>query len=135
MNETGITYGTVVVTSLPFDRAVERARQLLQDEGFGVLSEIDVAKTLKEKRGIEFQPYVILGACNPDFASQALMVEAQIGLLLPCNVVVTVDGGKTKVSAVDAAAMLGIVGKPDLADIAVEVNRRLRRVLAGIAAE
>lgn len=134
MIENEVAYGTVVSTSLPFDEAVARARQLLQTEGFGVLSEIDVAKTLKEKRGIEFQPYLILGACNPDFAAQALRSEEQIGLLLPCNVVVTVSGGMTKVSAIDAAAMLGIVGKAGHSEIAAQVNTRLRRVLEGVAA-
>ena len=135
MVETKLPYGTVVNTNLPFDRAVARTRELLKDEGFGVLTEIDVAKALKEKRGVEFQPYVILGACNPDYADQALKAEEQLGLLLPCNVVVTAHEGKTKVSAVDAVAMLGIVGRPELSKIAVEVNERLRRALVRVASE
>jgi uncharacterized protein (DUF302 family) len=135
MSDNPIKYGTCVTTHLSFERAASRVRELLKDEGFGVLTEIDVAKTLKEKRGIDFQPYLILGACNPDFAYEALKVEEQLGLLLPCNVVVTVHAGTTEVSAVDAEAMLGVVGKPSLVKIANDVDLRLRRVLALIAAE
>jgi uncharacterized protein (DUF302 family) len=135
MTDRQLRYGRVVTTKLSFDRAAARARELLKNEGFGILSEIDVAKTLKEKRGVEFQPYLILGACNPDLAHKALLAEEQLGLLLPCNVVVTVQGGRTKVSAVDAGAMLSVVGNPELAAIAAEVNTRLQKVLAAIAAE
>ena len=135
MTEMKLKYGSVVGTSLPFEQALARTRDLLKAEGFGVLTEIDVAKALKEKRGVNFQPYVILGACNPDYAHQALQAEEQLGLLLPCNVVVTVHDGKTKVSAVDATAMLGIVGGQELLRIADEVNERLHHVLERIAIE
>jgi len=135
MIDSGITYGTVVTTGLPFGRALARVRELLKDEGFGVLTEIDVAKTLKEKRGVDLQPYVILGACNPDFAYAGLQAEEHLGLLLPCNVVVSSRDGRTKVSAVNAREMLRMVGKPELSHIAVQVDDSLRRVLNRIAAE
>jgi len=130
-----ITYGTVVTTGLSFDRAIVRVRELLKDEGFGVLTEIDVAKTLKEKRGVDLQPYVILGACNPDFAYAGLQAEDQLGLLLPCNVVVSSKGGSTSVSAVNAREMLRMVGKPELSSVAGQVDDSLQRVLNRIAAE
>jgi uncharacterized protein (DUF302 family) len=97
------------------------------------LCEIDVAKTLKEKIGAEFRPYVILGACNPQFAFEALSAEAQLGLLLPCNVVVQERDAETIVSAIDAKQLLSIVGRPELEPIAGEVNARLRAVVDGVA--
>jgi uncharacterized protein (DUF302 family) len=126
-------YGKVVTTSLGYHDAVDRAKEILKDEGFGVLCEIDVAQTLLEKIGAEFAPYRILGACNPQFAHQALSLEPQLGLLLPCNVVVQVENGKTVVSAIDARALLGIVGNDHLLGVADEVNTRLGRVLDRIA--
>jgi uncharacterized protein (DUF302 family) len=127
-------YGNSVVTSLSFDAALARTKDALKDEGFGVLSEIDVAKTLKDKIDVEFRPYTILGACNPQLAHRALSAEDDLGLLLPCNVVVAVDDGGTRVSAIDAAAMMGMVGNAALTAIAAEVNERLERVLMRIAA-
>jgi len=124
-----IPYGSVVSTPLSYQQAIERVKTALKDEGFGVLCEIDVAKTLREKIGADFRPYVILGACNPQFAHQALAAEEQLGLLLPCNVVVQQSEGGTLVSAVDATAMLGIVGNEAMLPIAREVNARLARVL------
>jgi len=115
-----------------FPRAVERVRELLQNEGFGILCEINVAKTLKDKIGAEFRPYVILGACNPNLAHRALEAEEQLGLLLPCNVVVQEIDGKTVISAVDASKMLEVVGNPALHEIAVDANSRLQRVLDNI---
>jgi uncharacterized protein (DUF302 family) len=133
MTETGnMKYGRAVETALPYADAIERVRQLLKEQGFGVLCEIDVAKTLHEKIGAAFRPYVILGACNPQLANRALSVEAQLGLLLPCNVVVQVLDGRTVVSAIDAQAMLGIVGNSDLSPIADEASAGLARVLDGI---
>ena len=134
MIQTGnIKYGRAVETALPYADAIERVRQLLKEQGFGVLCEIDVAKTLREKIGAPFRPYVILGACNPELAHRALSEEAQLGLLLPCNVVVQEVDGRTVVSAVDAQAMLGVAGNANLAPIADEANERLARVLDGIA--
>jgi len=134
MNQTGcIKYGHVAETALPYGAAIERVRELLKEQGFGVLCEIDVAKTLREKIGAAFRPYVILGACNPNLANRALSAEAQLGLLLPCNVVVQELDGRTVVSAIDAQAMLGIVGNANMAPIADEANAALARVIEGIA--
>ena len=127
-------YAKVVTTKLSHADAVEQVTVLLKQEGFGVLCDIDVSKTLKEKIGADFRPYRILGACNPDFAHQALSEEAQLGLLLPCNVVVQEEEGTTVVSAIDARALLAVVGKPSLLTVADEVNARLGRVLDTIEA-
>jgi len=124
-----MNYGKVVTTALGYEDAVERAKALLRDEGFGVLCEIDVAKTLYEKIGAEFRPYRILGACNPHLAHQALEREAQLGLLLPCNVVVQELSGTTTVSAIDARALLSVVGNDAMMSVADDVNERLGRVL------
>lgn len=128
-----LTYGKAVTVDLPFQDAIERVRALLKDQGFGVLCEIDVAKTMKEKIGADFRPYVILGACNPQLAHRALSAEDQLGLLLPCNVVVQERDGQTVVSAVDAGTMLGVVGNPALNEVAEDANTRLRAVLDGLA--
>jgi uncharacterized protein (DUF302 family) len=134
MNQTSdVKYGHVVETALSYRDAIERVKGLLKEQGFGVLCEIDVAKTLREKIGAEFRPYVILGACNPNLANRSLNAEAQLGLLLPCNVVVQELDGRTVVSAVDAQAMLGIVGNANLIPIADEASAALARVLEGIA--
>jgi uncharacterized protein (DUF302 family) len=117
-------------TALPFTQALERVRRELQAEGFGILSEIDVQATLKEKLGIEREPYTILGACNPRLAHQALAAEPELGTLLPCNVVVYERNGGTHVSAVDAERMLSIVGNEQLAPIAAEVKHRLGDAVA-----
>lgn len=115
---------------VPFREVVERARKALGVEGFGVLCEIDIHGKLKEKLGVDFRDYVILGACNPALAYEALQEEIGIGLLLPCNVVVyDDDDGRTVVSAVDAARMLSIVGNPNLSSAAERVNEKLRRVI------
>lgn len=129
-----LKYGRAVTLDVEFDRAVERVKARLKDQGFGVLCEIDVAKTMKEKIGAEMPAYLILGACNPNLAHRALSVDNQLGLLLPCNVVVQSRGGKTVVSAVDAGQMLGVVGNDELAGIAEEANSRLRTVLDHLAA-
>ncbi len=127
--QTQFTYGIEVVTSLAFAQAVDRVKEALKSEGFGVLCEIDVAKTLKEKIGVDFPPYTILGACNPRLAHRALTAEPHLGLLLPCNVVVAQDGSTTKVAAIDAKAMLGIVHNDALDAVAEDVNAQLKRVL------
>jgi len=115
-----------------YDAVVQRVLVALKAEGFGVITEIDVKKTMKEKLGVDGPPHVILGACNPKLAHAALEVEPDLGLLLPCNVVVYAIDGGTRVAAIDAGAMLGMVGNPRLAPIADEVQARLTRVLASI---
>lgn len=134
MRATAIAYGSWVTTSLSQDQAVERAKTLLKDEGFGVLCEIDVAGTLKEKLGADVPAYRILGACNPQLAHQALSMEPQLGLLLPCNVVVQQRDNGTVVSAIDARSLLGIVKNAEMLGIADEVNARLARVLDRMSA-
>jgi uncharacterized protein (DUF302 family) len=118
---------------IPFDQATEAVTQALAREGFGVLTEIDVAATLKKKLGIDRPAYKILGACNPQFAARALEAEPQIGALLPCNVVVRQGAdGKTIVEFMDPDAVLGLVGRPEIAPIAAEVRARLTRVLEAL---
>ncbi|MCZ7587435.1 MAG: DUF302 domain-containing protein [Gaiella sp.] len=124
------TYTLHGTTTLPFADAVARVRETLKDEGFGVLSEIDVQATLREKLGEELEPYLILGACNPPYAHRALQLEPELGTLLPCNVVVYEHGGETHVSAVDPVAMLGIVGNKELDPVAAEIRARLERAVA-----
>jgi uncharacterized protein (DUF302 family) len=116
-------------TALPFPEAVERVRDELTNEGFGVLCEIDVQATLKEKLDVEGEPYLILGACNPPLAHQALAAEPELGVLLPCNVVVYERDGQTTISAVDVERTLSIVGNDALTPIAAEVRRRLAGVV------
>src|SRR5664279_2380341 len=108
----GIEYGYVQNVSLPFDQAVGQMEAALKAEGFGVLCQIDIQGKLKEKLGIEFPRYVILGACNPPLAYQALQQEINLGLLLPCNAVVYERNGEVTVGTVDAAKMLSVVGNP-----------------------
>jgi uncharacterized protein (DUF302 family) len=136
MTEQTSRYGFGVTVRLPYARAVERTREALAAEGFGVLTEIDVAATLKKKIDVDFRPYVILGACNPPLAHRALTAEIDIGLLLPCNVVVYAgdDEGRSVVTAMDPEAALSLADNPDVAPIAREVGERLRRVLDQVAA-
>ena len=136
MDTTTIPYGMTTTVALPYERAVERTREALGEEGFGVLSEIDVRATLKKKLDVDVPPYVILGACNPSMAHRALAAERNIGLLLPCNVVVyaTEDEGRSVVAAVDPEVSLGRVGNTELAPVAAEVKARLRRVLDAVSA-
>ena len=126
---------TASLAATAFDDAVARVRAALADEGFGVLTEIDVQATLKAKLGAETRPYLILGACNPPLAHQALQAEPTIGVLLPCNVVVAGDdSGGVIVSAVDPVAMFEVVGRPDVQPLANEVRARLERVLSALTA-
>ena len=126
---TATGYTLTATTKAPFADAVKRVRAELKDEGFGVLSEIDVQATLREKLGAEMEPYLILGACNPPFAHQALTAEAELGALLPCNVVVYERAGETHISAIDAERMLSIVGNDELAPIAAKVRDKLAAVV------
>jgi len=126
-------YGLGTTVALPYAEAIARTKAALKEQGFGVLSEIDVQATLKEKRNVDFRPYVILGACNPALAHRALETELDIGLLLPCNVVVyEVDGG-SMVEAIDPERALDIVGTPELAAIAAEAKALLLRALESVA--
>ena len=123
------SYTLSATTSQTFAAAVERVRDELKTEGFGILSEIDVQATLREKLGVEEEPYLILGACNPPLAHQALSAEPDLGTLLPCNVVVYQRDGQTHISAIDAERMLSIVGNDSLASVATEVRAKLAAVV------
>jgi uncharacterized protein (DUF302 family) len=123
------SYTLSATTPLPFAVAVERVRAELQTEGFGVLCEIDVQATLRERLGVEGEPYLILGACNPPLAHRALQAEPELGVLLPCNVVVYQRGGETQISAIDPERMLSIVDNEELAPVAADVKARLGAVV------
>jgi uncharacterized protein (DUF302 family) len=127
-------FGLKVRVALDYDEALERTKEALKGEGFGVLTTIDVKSTLRQKLDVEFRRYVILGACNPPLAHRALQAETDIGLLLPCNVVVYDDGpGHSVVAAMAPIAAIGIAGRsPGLADVAHEADARLRRVLKAL---
>ncbi len=122
-------YGYMRTVPLGFVEAVSKAEAALKQEGFGVLCQIDIQAKLKEKLGVEFPQYVILGACNPPLAHRALQEEIDLGLLLPCNVIVYRKGEQVWVGAVDAEKMLSIVGKPGMEPLARDVNERLRRAI------
>lgn len=126
-------YERSITIDMPYAEAVRHTREALAEQGFGILTEIDVQATLKEKRGLDMEPYVILGACNPDLAHQALEVERAIGVLLPCNVVVSsVDAG-SRVQILDPQMMASVTGLPQLQPIADEATRRLQSVLDALA--
>ncbi|HZQ66599.1 MAG TPA: DUF302 domain-containing protein [Gaiellaceae bacterium] len=131
---TATGYTLTATTTAPFADAVERVRAELKQEGFGVLCEIDVQATLREKLGSEQEPYTILGACNPPLAHQALSAEPELGTLLPCNVVVYERDGATHISAIDAERMLSIVGNHALVPIAAQVREKLANVVERSAA-
>ncbi len=128
-----MSYGTQVALNAPFAEVVTRVRTALAAQGFGVLSEIDVTATLKAKLGEQMEEYVILGACNPPFAHQALGIDRSIGLLLPCNVVVRAAAEGTVVEALDPQVMVTVTGRPELKPVADEVSRRLAAALAELA--
>lgn len=127
-------YGISTTVPLDYEHAVARTKEALAAEGFGVLSEIDVAATMKKKLDVEFRPYVILGACNPPLAHRALTAERDIGLLLPCNVVVYADDtpGRSVVAAMDPVEALQLTGNEEIRPIAEDVKARLTRVLEAI---
>jgi len=122
-------YAVKVKTDLPFDEAIETVTNLLSEEGFGILTEIDVKATMKKKLDIDHKPYKILGACNPPFAHQALSSENLIGVLLPCNVVVWDEGDHRVVAAMDANIMAKVINNPGVYEIASGVSEKLERVL------
>lgn len=132
MNKTQYSIG--VELELDFDSAVERTVERLKDHGFGVLTEIDVKETLKQKLGVDFKNYRILGACNPPLAHKALLAEDEIGLLLPCNVVVyETSEGKVRVSAIDPVAAMSVVGSDAVRSVAEEVSQKLTAVISALA--
>jgi uncharacterized protein (DUF302 family) len=119
---------------LDYEQAVQAARAALQEEGFGVLTEIDVRATLKAKLAMDFRRYVILGACNPPLAHRALEADPSVGLLLPCNVIVYEEGDGSVVAAVDPLGLLGVLDNPALREVAQEAEARLRRVIKKLSA-
>ena len=123
-------YAIGTTLAAPYNQAVARVKQALKDEGFGVMSEIDVQAALKEKLGVEGGAYLIIGACNPPLAHRALQAEPDLGVFLPCNVVVYEAADGTHVSAVDPQSMLGPIANPLLDGIADEVKRRFTRLIA-----
>lgn len=125
-------YGISKVVNLSYEEAVNKITEELKKEGFGVLTTIDVKETLKKKLDVDFDKYIILGACNPPFAYRALQAEYDLGLILPCNVVVYEKDGKVTVSAFDPMVMAKIIDNPKLEEIAVEVRKKLERVIQNV---
>jgi uncharacterized protein (DUF302 family) len=117
---------------LHFADAVARVKDCLRDQGFGVLCEIDIAKTLKDKSGVDIEPYTIIGSCNPKFAHEALLLEPGIGLLLPCNVIVVQRDGQVEVAAVDARAMLSVTRNTSLEAVAAQVSVLLEAAIQAV---
>jgi uncharacterized protein (DUF302 family) len=133
MSEPILDLGLSTKVSLPYEEAVDRVVAALKSEGFGVLTEIDVKATLKEKLDVDFRRYVILGACNPPLAYQALCTDLDIGLLLPCNAIVyETDDGGSAVSIIDPLTMLAMTDSPELETVAAEARARLQRVVANL---
>lgn len=125
-----MTYYHATKLDIPFDEAIRRTEEALQGEGFGIISRIDIQEALKTKIGVDFRPYTILGACNPQLAYEALQIEDKVGTMLPCNVVVqSLTAGQTEVAAIDPVASMQAIDNPALRDAASEVRSRLRRVV------
>ena len=125
-------YGFSKITEYGFEQAIEKVTEELKKEGFGVLTTIDVKDTLKKKIDVDFKKYTILGACNPKLAHGALQVEEELGLLLPCNVIVYEKGGKTVISVFDPIIMTVVIENPEMKPVAEEVKNKLQRVLAAV---
>ncbi|MFA5011184.1 MAG: DUF302 domain-containing protein [Ignavibacteria bacterium] len=126
-------YGFTKIVNLNYEEAIEKVTEELKKEGFGVLTEIDVKATLKKKLDVDFKPYKILGACNPPFAYKSLQAEEQIGLMLPCNVIVYVnDNNKTVVAVIDPIASMQAVNNPNLGDVAKTIQNKLKNVIENI---
>ena len=135
MGTLSMASGLDTSVAAPLDEAIARTKAALKEQGFGVLTEIDVRQTLRDKIGVEFAPYVILGACNPGLAHRALQAEPSVGLLLPCNVVVREAGGRSEVAAVDPEQMLGMFGgDAAIRGVAAEASAGLRAAIAALAA-
>lgn len=130
--QTLTTYGIGTTVPLPFDQAVNRVKDALKAEQFGTLTEIDVRKTLQEKIGEQIEPYTILGVCNPNLASRAIKAEHEIGLMLPCNVLVHECGGQVHVSAQDPLLMMQVANNDSLRPIAQEARQRIERALQSL---
>ncbi len=131
MQETGYALSRKV--EMGFEEAEKRVREKLKEQGFGVLTEINVTKTFKEKINADFRRYVILGACNPKFAHKALILETEIGLMMPCNVIVyEADDGKTVVAAIDPTSAMGAVGNEALKAVAADVRKGLMAAVLGV---
>ena len=130
MNKTNYGYSKKINTS--FKQAIERVKEELQKEGFGVLTEIDVKATLKKKLDVDFQDYVILGACNPPNAYKSLLAEIEIGLMLPCNVIVYQKDNTVFVSAVLPTVAMGMINNESLKDIAINIENKLKKVIDSI---
>ena len=119
--------------ALPFEQTIAKVTEALKAEGFGILTEIDISATLKNKIGVDFRPYKILGACNPGFAHKALSVEDKVGTMLPCNVIVQDAGnGQTEVAAIDPVASMSAITNPALGGIAGDVREKLKRAIEGL---
>ncbi|MFP5298680.1 MAG: DUF302 domain-containing protein [Actinomycetota bacterium] len=128
-----MNYGRTIEMNLPYEEALPKVKEAFKEQGFGTLTEIDVKATLKEKIGRDIEPYAILGTCNPDLASRALDVERQIGLLLPCNVVVTVNDERTVVQALDPQVMVSVPEREELKPIADEAAERIAKALDSLS--
>ena len=126
-------YGIRTKVSLPYEEAVERITTALKEQGFGILTTIDVKETLKKKLDVDFHKYIILGACNPPLAHRALTTEQEIGLLLPCNVIVYEEDGGSVIAAADPIAMMSIVQNEELNAVAREARERLERALNAVS--
>jgi len=125
-------YGITIRVSAPFAEAVARTRDALKAQGFGVLTEIDVQATMRDKLGEDMEPYLILGACNPPLAHQALSADRRIGLLLPCNVVVRAEAGQTVIEALNPQAMVAVTGEASLQPVADAAAARLAAALSSL---
>lgn len=128
-----MSYHFTKTVAMPFDEAVEHVTKALAGKGFGVLTTINVRETMKKKLGVDFKPYVILGACNPHYAYKALQAEDKIGTMLPCNVIVTeAEPGRVEVSAVDPVASMSAISNPSLGEVANTVRDLLKDVIEGL---
>jgi uncharacterized protein (DUF302 family) len=125
-------YGFSKITDYSFEQAIEKVTEELKKEGFGVLTTIDVKDTLKRKIDVDFKKYTILGACNPKLAHGGLQVEEELGLLLPCNVILYEKNGKTVVSIFDPIVMTAVIDNPEMKPVAEEVKNKLKRVLEAV---
>lgn len=133
MRTTHRDYALRARLEMPYEQAIEQVTAALKGEGFGVLTRIDIKDTLKNKLDVDFRKYVILGACNPNLAHRALNVSLEVGLLLPCNVIVYEENGGSAVSIIDPLSMLGVIDDPALELVAYKAREKLERVIAAVA--